>query len=202
MKKLRYLIIVLVLLLPIFVDARSDKITVTLNKCVDGDTAIFNYKDEAYKVRFLAVDTKELKKKEKYSKEALDFTCNELKNAKKIVLEFDSKSDEKDKYDRYLAWIFVDDNLLQEKLVENGLAEVKYIYGDYKYVSTLKEKQEIAKTNRLNIWKDYVSEEKKENKTKDYINYIYIAILIIFIILGISTTKLKKIKKVIDKGIK
>ena len=177
------------------VNARSGKITVTLNKCIDGDTAAFDYKDEVYKVRFLAVNTTELKKKEKYSKEALNFTCDELKKAKKIELEFDPGSDEKDKYDRYLAWVFVDGDLLQEKLVENGLAEIKYIYGDYKYTKELEKKEKQAKKDKVGIWTNYV--EKKS--WKDYIEYIYIAIIIICIIFGLSTTKVKKIKKELNK---
>ena len=202
MKKISIFLVALVLLIPGFVYARSDKLTVTLNKCIDGDTATFNYKNEEYKTRFLAVNTTELKKKEKYSKEALDFTCGELKKAKKIVLEFDPKSDEKDKYGRYLAWIFVDDKLLQEKLIENGLAEVKYIYGDYKYVDTLKEKEKIAKENKLNIWSIKKKQENKETK-KEEIDYkyllIYLAIIILLLLLGFTPAKIKKLKRTIKK---
>ena len=201
MKKISIFIVALALLIPNIVYARSDSITVTLNKCIDGDTAIFNYKEEQYKTRFLAVDTPEIKKKDKYSKEALDFTCKELKNAKKIVLEFDPKSDEKDKYGRYLAWIFVDNTLLQEKLIENGYAEVKYVYGKYKYVDTLKEKEKIAIDKKINIWSIKKKEETKENDSKEEINYnyilIYIMVIIILLLLGFTPAKIKKLKRAI-----
>ena len=205
MKK-KLIILLLLLLLPTCVYARSDSIKVTLNKCIDGDTASFNYKDEIYKVRFLAVNTTELKKKEKFSKEALDYTCNKLKNAKIIKLKFDKGSDEKDKYGRYLAWIFVDDKLLQEELIEQGLAKVEYIYGKYEYTDMLKEKEEIAKKDKLGVWsikqketKKNASKKKTESKTKEYLDWLYIILIIIFLIFGISTTKLKKIKKEINK---
>ena len=67
--------------------------------------------------RFLGINTKETVDpeigEEAWGREASDFTKDKLKNATKIELEFDSSADEKDKYDRYLVWVWVDDNLLQ-----------------------------------------------------------------------------------------
>ena len=61
------------------------------------------------------------------------YTCSELKKADNIYLEFDENSDKLDRYNRYLAWVFVDDDLLQYKIVKKGLAKVAYLYDDYKY---------------------------------------------------------------------
>ena len=72
------IILLEVLIIPLKVEARSDTITVTLNKCVDGDTAWFNYKEDIIKVRFLAVNTMELKSNNKYADIAKEFTCDEL----------------------------------------------------------------------------------------------------------------------------
>lgn len=81
----------------------------SFSACVDGDTARFILKKEEIKVRMLAIDTPETKHptkgEEPFGQEASDFTCNKLKNAIKIILEFDDNSDKKDKYDRYLAWV-------------------------------------------------------------------------------------------------
>ena len=194
------IILLAVLIIPLKVNARSDTITVTLNKCVDGDTAWFNYKEDIIKVRFLAVNTMELKSNDENADLAKEFTCNELTNAKKIKLEFDSKSDEKDKYERYLTWVFVDDSLLQSKLIEKGYAEVKYIYGDYKYVDELKEQEKIAKEKKIGIWdkedKTTVNESTKvPNKEKlDYTYYIFVIILIILcLIFKIPKSKIKKL---------
>lgn len=201
MKKFSLILILLaVLITPLKVNARSDTITVTLNKCVDGDTAWFNYKDDVIKVRFLAINTMEIKSDNKYAEIAKEYTCNALTNAKEIQLEFDPKSDEKDKYERYLTWVFVDNNLLQNNLIEKGYAEVKYIYGDYKYVEELKEKEENAKENKLGIWSNNTKKEttkKEENNTKQ--EYIYIFIAIILFLFGLSTTKIKKIIKILKK---
>lgn len=204
MKKFNLMIILLaVLIIPLKVNARSDTITVTLNKCVDGDTAWFNYKEDVIKVRFLAINTMELKSEDENANLAKDYTCNSLTNAKEIKLEFDSKSDEKDKYERYLTWVFVDDVLLQKELIKKGYAEIKYIYGEYKYVEELKKEEEIAKNNNLGIWKDSKKEASTKNqkyiKNNNYPEYIYIIIGIVCFFLGISTNKIKKIIKILKK---
>ena len=82
------------LLIPLNVFA-LDK--VRLDKCIDGDTAYFIYKGDSLKFRFLSIDTPEYTtKKEKYGKEASEYTCKELKQASKIEIEYENKSSKKD----------------------------------------------------------------------------------------------------------
>lgn len=151
----------------------NEKIQVTLEKCVDGDTARFMYKKSNIKARFLAIDTPEsvhpTKKVEPFGKEASKYTCDMLSNAKKIVLEYDINSDKTDKYDRHLVWVFVDDVLLQEELVSNGYAKIKYVYGDYKYLDELKKEEQIAKGNRVGVWSlDDESSSSNTNASNSY----------------------------------
>lgn len=173
---------------------------VELKKCVDGDTAWFYYNNNEIKVRFLAINTPESTNKiEAYGKEASEYTCNRLMNAKKIELEYDDNSDLKDKYGRDLVWVFVDDSLLNKDIVENGYGEVKYIYGDYKYLSLIKEAEEKAKKNNVGIWK------ANSNKDKNTLAILaIILILIICLILGgnIKTKSLKKFNNEIKKDLK
>lgn len=196
--------IICLFLIPFNIFAKEE---VTLNKCVDGDTAWFNTSEETIKVRFLAIDTPESTNKiEKYGKEASEFTCNILKNAKKIEIEYDNKADKKDKYDRYLAWIFVDDKLLQNLIVRKGYAEIKYIYGDYKYLDTLNESLKLAKKEKLNLWsnEDYLFLLFGYEITKEIL-LSTISILIILIACIFSETIRKKtntkIKRKINKKI-
>ena len=137
-------------------------------KCVDGDTFRVMINGEEHLVRMLAVDTPELakngKKAEYYADDAKEYTCNKITNAKMIELEYDPKSDKVDKYDRVLAWVYVDGKLLQEDLVRNGYAKVAYLYDDYKYIDILKEKQELASAKEIGIWN---SEEKKKYEDKE-----------------------------------
>lgn len=199
---------------------KAEEIEVKFSDCVDGDTAKFIYNNKEKTARFLAIDTPETvhptKKDEKWGKEASDFTCKKIKEAKEIILEFDKESDRKDKYGRYLVWVFVDGKLLQEELVKNGLAEVAYLYGDYKYVDNLKNVEESAKRNKIGIWQNTINNENEViveyeeesklitfiEKYKDYI--ILIGALIIVYMFNLKSKKKiqNKLKNKINKDIK
>ena len=168
-----------------------EKEQVTLSKCVDGDTAWFIRDGEKIKTRFIAIDTPESTNKiEAYGKEASDFTCDLLTNSSFIEIEYEEDSVKTDKYDRHLVWVFVDGELLQEKVIENGLAEVAYLYGDYKYTDVLEDAEEIAKKKKLGIWNN-----TQDNNDVNY-NYFIIGIVLILIICIFSK---KGRKKVISK---
>ena len=158
----KYIILLIILLLQINVNALEKK-EVLFSSCIDGDTAVFKMNKRNIKVRFLAVDAPELKhfdtEEQPYAKEASNYTCKKLKNAKKIELEFDEKSKKKDKYNRYLAWVFIDDKLLQNELVKNGYVKVTYLYDDYKYIDVLKKSEEKAKQSKKGIYNDKLDDE-------------------------------------------
>ncbi|MBM6619108.1 thermonuclease family protein [Bacillus sp. RD4P76] len=131
----------------------NKKYTATLVKCTDGDTATFNINGKEYKTRFLFIDTPEYTTtKEKYGKEASEYTCSKLKKAKKIVLETDGK-DVYDKYKRLLAWVHVDSSLLQEQITKAGLVEGYYDYGTYDYEAKVRNAMAYAKKYKKGIYK-------------------------------------------------
>ena len=174
------------------INVNAEKLEVSLEKCVDGDTAWFIYNNEKIKARFLAIDTPEsTNKKEPFGKEASDFTCNMLINANKIEIEYDPNSDKLDKYDRHLVWVFVYDTLLQNLIIKNGLGKVAYLYDDYKYTNTLENSELIAKANRIGIW----------NETNDYL-YVILGFILFIIILIISIFNKKVRKKFLNRIIK
>lgn len=137
----------------------SDRKSVELIKCVDGDTATFNIDGKRQKVRFLGIDTPEsvhpYKEVEEFGKDASEYTCNLLTNANTIEISYEDNMSKKDKYGRLLAWVFADNELVQEKLVSIGYAEVKYIYANYTYLSNLYKAEEEAKNKKIGIWYDY-----------------------------------------------
>lgn len=155
----------------------NEKEEAVFSKCVDGDTAklIINGKEET--VRFLAIDTPEIKhgdvEADPFGDEASNFTCNKLKNSKNIILEYDANSDKTDKYGRILAFVFTDNLLLQKELIKNGLAKVYYVYGDYNYIEELRKEEAIAKKNKVGIWSNDIEKEKNNpdtiNKEEDII---------------------------------
>ena len=197
--------IFLLIILFLFISNVNALEKVNLYKCVDGDTFRIKLNGEDTKVRMLAIDTPESVKEkelEYYGKEASEYTCNKLTKAKKIELEYDSNSDKTDKYGRLLAWVFVDNTLLQEELVKNGYAKVAYLYADYKYTSILQEAQEKASMNSLGIWdndkaKRFNSSSNSTDKELDNeIENLEIVILtVIFLIIAFFSTKPKKKKR-------
>ena len=178
MKKLLFIITFLFLFfINVYVFALKMQ-DVTFSACVDGDTARLILNKKEIKVRFLAIDTPESVHptigEEEYGKEASEYTCNKLKKAKKISIEYDPGSDKTDKYDRHLVWIYVDGSLLQKELIKKGYAEVAYLYGDYLYTEELKKEQEKAKSNKIGIWgieQESDSSLKKEVKQKNKNEY-------------------------------
>ncbi len=142
-------------------DKTLEKVSATFDSCVDGDTANFIINNEKVKFRFLAIDTPETvhptKEVEAYGKNASEYTCNKLTNAKTIEIEYEENKT--DKYGRSLGWIWVDGSLLQEELVSVGYAEVAYIYGTYKYTTKLCETQKSAILNENGMWSDTSKEE-------------------------------------------
>ncbi|MGE8204621.1 thermonuclease family protein [Heyndrickxia sp. NPDC080065] len=129
------------------------KYNATLYKCVDGDTAHFKVNGKVYKTRFLFIDTPESTiKKEPYGKTASKYTCNLLKKAKKIQLETDGKS-LYDKYNRLLAWVWVDGKLQQEKITKAGLVKKFYDYGNYKYENKIRTAMTYAKKHHKGMYK-------------------------------------------------
>lgn len=134
----------------------ADKKTVKLVNCIDGDTARFKLNKEEIKVRFLGIDTPETvkpnKKEEPYGKKASNYTCSKLKKANKIEIEYDEKSDKVDMYGRTLAYVFVDDKLIESLLLKKGYASVKYAKTSFKYYNELIEAEEYAKKKKVGIY--------------------------------------------------
>lgn len=127
----------------------TNKIQAQLLSCVDGDTMILMVDNQTEKIRLLAVDSPE--RNQPYYRVASDFTCNLLKNSDTIEIEMDKNAD-RDSYERLLSWVWVDDKLLQSKLVESGLAKVAYLYDDYKYTNQLLTLQQQAQSQKINLW--------------------------------------------------
>lgn len=192
----RYMILLVILgtvLTSVYANTRED---VSLARCTDGDTAHFYIQGEDVTVRFLAINAPEYtKEKEPYGKEASEYVCDALRSAESITLEYDDGSTKSDKYGRTLAWVFVDGMLLQEDLVEKGLAEVAYIYGNYAYTDRLKAAQERAKAQKIAMWSDGSSQEE--------IPY-YMTIMggVLCIAAGLLFYKGNKRRRLVRKGIR
>jgi len=180
------------------------KFPVKYSSCVDGDTVKLDLNNEIISVRLLAVDTPELNSANKDIKNiaimAKDYLCNTLNSSKYIFIEYDEKSSKLDKYGRHLVWIFNDQGLIQETLINNGYAKVAYLYGKYKYVPDLQILEEKAAKSKIGIWAYAVDEASEKTASsrpelteeEKLEKIIYILLVIIFSIIAIVKEITKK----------
>lgn len=120
-------------------------------RAVDGDTLLLA---DGRRVRLIGVDTPETKREgapvEPFGPEAHEFTAR-LVERRRVRLEFDRERH--DKYQRILAYVYIDDKLLNEELLRAGLgrALLKYPYNESMKRRFRKAEGE-ARRARLGIW--------------------------------------------------
>lgn len=135
----------------------------------DGDTAVFetkttegngikNRKGEKVKVRFLLIDSPEMKDKktrnpQPYAEAATARTKEVLESANKITIETDV-GDKYDRYDRLLAYVYADGQSVQEILLKEGLAKVAYVFPpNTRYLEEYKAAEATAIKKGVGLWK-------------------------------------------------
>ena len=137
-------------------------IPVDLVKTIDGDTIKVIYNGKEQNLRYLLIDTPELNHKQQgkqpFAEEATKRN-DELLKSGKLEIEFDI-GEREDKYGRLLAYVYIDGKSVQQKLVEEGLARVAYIYPpNTKHLDPFKEAEKKAQQAGIGIWsiEDYVT---------------------------------------------
>lgn len=126
-------------------------VSVRVRKVVDGDTIIV---DGNQSVRLLGVDTPETVKPETpvqpWGPEATEFTRRHVEG-QTVRLEFDHEK--YDKYNRLLAYVYLDKWLLNEELIRAGLspAVTKYPYSSAMKVR-FRAAEDEARRQKLGIW--------------------------------------------------
>lgn len=150
--------------------SRSGLIPVELVKTIDGDTIKIKYEGKEQNVRYLLIDTPETNHaqlgKQPFGQQAKERNT-ELMNSGKLEIEFDI-GEQVDKYGRLLAYIYIDGVSIQEKLLEEGLARVGYVYPpNTRHLDAFEKAQEKAKKAGIGIWtlEDYVTERGFDSKT-------------------------------------
>ncbi len=117
-------------------------------RVIDGDTIELETGD---RVRYLAIDAPELKNKNSdcFSEQA------KLKNESLVLgklIRLETEFDKKDKYDRVLAYVWVDNILVNIELVRNGFAKTDTFLSRGKYNNQIEEAERIAKEQELGLW--------------------------------------------------
>ncbi|MDV6040028.1 thermonuclease family protein [Bacillus sp. SM-B1] len=143
----------------------------------DGDTILVSTKQNGEaikkKVRALLIDTPEVQKVKNgkvispsmpLADEAREFLKNKLKG-KEVTLIYD-KGDSKDKFNRELAYIFVDGKCIQSELLREGLAIVRYVKeSNTALYEEFEQAESEARSQRKGVWAidDYVEQRERES---------------------------------------
>ncbi|WP_168121966.1 thermonuclease family protein [Paenibacillus sp. HB172176] len=119
---------------------------------IDGDTFNIKVNKEYVTVRMLYIDAPEIKAyTEPFGAEAAERTKLLLADSKEVRLSFDESK--KDSYDRVLAMVELKDGtILNEQLLEEGLAKVLIIEPNVKMENLYKKLEQQAKQDKLAIW--------------------------------------------------
>lgn len=126
-------------------------------RVADGDTIHINYNGKDEKVRFIGLDTPEIKDPRKpiqcFGREA-SAKMTELVENKKVRLEFDRTQGERDKYGRLLAFVSSEDNKnLAYEMIRQGYGnEYTYNSNPYKYQNEFKEAARKAREENKGLW--------------------------------------------------
>lgn len=129
---------------------------IKVDKVVDWDTVRVFLNWESTKVRLIGVEAPESNDTrygytECYSQASSNYLTNLLSN-KTIWLEYDSSQWQYDKYDRILAYIFLNWENINKKMIENWYAWENTFDLPYKYQKEFKEAESKAKQWSLWLW--------------------------------------------------
>lgn len=127
---------------------KTDEYLVT--RVIDGDTIEL---ESGQKVRYIGIDTPETvdprKKVQCFGKEASDKN-KELVLDKKVRLEKDVK--DTDVYGRLLRYVYVNGEMVNLKLVEEGYAKADTVPPDIKNKDLFLQAERTARINNLGLW--------------------------------------------------
>ena len=122
----------------------QDKKLTTVTKVYDGDTFTL---ETGEKVRLIGIDAPEIG--ELYATSSKDFLTS-LVLGKQVRLEKDTS--EVDKYDRLLRYVYVDDEFINLRMIEAGLAQSLYIKPDVSKYQALLRAEEKAQQLGIGMW--------------------------------------------------
>jgi micrococcal nuclease len=133
----------------------TKQIPVELVDVIDGDTIKVKYNGKTETIRYLLLDTPEVRHQTLGNQPGGDEASarhKEIMENGQVSIEFDV-GDRMDDYDRLLAYVYIDGESVQEILLKEGLGRVAYVFPpNTRYLDEFEEAQEIAKEAKKGIW--------------------------------------------------
>lgn len=120
-------------------------------RVIDGDTIELS---DSTRIRLIGIDTPE--SGNCYSDQSTN-ALRELIEGKNIKLEMDVQ--EEDKYGRTLAYIYLENIFVNEKMLEDGFAKLLTIPPDVKYSNLFIKAQNNARNSKLGLWADGICKD-------------------------------------------
>lgn len=154
-RALKSLILLVIIVFGCQAQSLKGSIQARVIDCIDGDTIKL---EDGTMVRYIGIDTPELHKKEGQNWEDVNeafaleakLLNEQLVKNKLVKLEFDVER--KDKYSRLLAYCFVDNIFVNERILEEGLGLFYTRPPNQRYVGILVSAQKKARGNQKGIW--------------------------------------------------
>lgn len=134
--------------------------TFTVTKVVDGDTIKIDYYGKPETIRLIGLDAPEIDGDSNtcFAEESKNFLTTFVLD-KKVRLESDERVTDRDKYNRLLRYVHLENTNINLELIRQGYAEeVTYTVG-YKYNEEFKNAQLEAFNDNLGVWSVYCGDE-------------------------------------------
>lgn len=138
-------------------DIQDENRLYEVQRVIDGDTIAVSIDGKEEKLRLIGIDTPETVDPRKpvqcFGREASD-KAKEILSDKMVRLESDSTQSNRDKYQRLLRYVFLEDGTFFNKLmIEEGYAhEYTYQSNPYKYQAEFMEAEKQARENNRGLW--------------------------------------------------
>jgi len=145
------------LLLPLLVlapAAQGQPVEGTVIRVVDGDTIYVKLADRVEKIRYIGMNTPEIhhptKGEEPGGREAAE-TNRRLVGGKRVRLELDVRT--RDRYGRLLAYVWVDDVMVNAELLRLGYAQVMTVPPNVRHQELFVKLQREARDAGRGLWR-------------------------------------------------
>ncbi len=117
----------------------------------DGDTVVMRMEGKTYRTRLIGIDAPEMGQKP-WGRKAKKH-LREIIKASGGMVHVETDITKYDKYDRLLAYLWLDDRtLINELMLKDGYAVLFTIQPNSKHMDRLKKAQYAARENRSGIW--------------------------------------------------
>ncbi len=141
---------------------KNEKRRYKVLKVIDGDTIVINYNQKKTTLRLIGIDSPETKHPNKpvqcFGKKASK-KMKQLVLNKEIKIKRDKISSNRDKYNRLLRYVYVNDTFVNAEMVKQGYAYA-YLTFPFEYSNKFRKLQQEARKQKLGLWGDNACKEE------------------------------------------